>query len=116
MQTLAASACRSLRLHASPFLAMNSRVAYAGGKQPVFRRIVNLMPPHRVYVESHLGGGAVLLAKRPAAVNIGIDLDQRVLARFGHLPGNHRFICGDAVEVLRSIQPGADTLIYCDPP
>ena len=93
-----------------------SRVSYAGGKQSVFRRIVNLMPPHRIYVESHLGGGAVLRAKQPASVNIGIDRDHRVLTRFQHLPANYRFICGDAVEVLESVRPGVDTLIYCDPP
>jgi site-specific DNA-adenine methylase len=33
------------------------------------------MPPHRVYAEPFLGGGAVMCAKRPASLNIGIDQD-----------------------------------------
>ena len=58
----------------------------------------------------------MLRAKRPASVNIGIDRDHRVLSRFHHMPPTYRFICGDAVEVLDSVRPGADALIYCDPP
>jgi DNA adenine methylase len=34
------------------------------------------MPPHDVYIEPFLGGGALMRHKRPAAVNIGIDLDE----------------------------------------
>lgn len=32
------------------------------------------MPPHRVYIEPFLGGAAVMRLKRPAALNIGVDL------------------------------------------
>lgn len=48
---------------------------YPGGKGACFRHIVNLMPPHDVYIESHLGGGNVLERKKPARLNIGIDAD-----------------------------------------
>jgi DNA polymerase-1 len=40
-----------------------------GGKQPLARRIVGLMPPHTHYVEPYFGGGAVLLAKDPEGVS-----------------------------------------------
>ncbi len=33
------------------------------------------MPPHAVYIESHLGGGAVITHKREAKRNIGIEID-----------------------------------------
>jgi len=67
------------------------RWPYPGGKNGsgVYQRIINLMPPHRVYIEPFLGGGAVLRLKRPAAVNIGLDLDSAVIdAAAGALVGS----------------------------
>lgn len=52
---------------------------YAGGKGRCYQRIINLMPAHRVYIEAYLGGGSVMLHKRPAVMNIGIDLDADVI-------------------------------------
>jgi DNA adenine methylase len=51
-------------------------VGYPGGKNGagVFQRIINLIPPHEVYIEPFLGGGAVMRLKRPARLNIGLDL------------------------------------------
>src|SRR3954470_21500968 len=61
----------------SPFA--HDSVHYPGGKGLSFRHIINLMPPHGRYIETHLGGGAVMRHKRPARENIGIDLDDRVV-------------------------------------
>jgi len=54
---------------------------YPGGKSGagVYQTLINLMPPHDVYVEPFLGGGAVMRLKRPAAVNVGIDRDRTAL-------------------------------------
>ena len=52
---------------------------YPGGKGSVFQKIINLIPPHHTYIESHVGGGSVLDAKRPATLNIGVDLSLRAL-------------------------------------
>lgn len=35
--------------------------------------------PHEVYIETHLGGGAVLRHKRPAGRNIGIERNGQVI-------------------------------------
>jgi len=59
-------------------------VGYPGGKNGagVYQTIINLMPPHRVYIEPFLGGGAILRLKRPAAVTVGLDLDPAVISQW----------------------------------
>jgi DNA adenine methylase len=54
---------------------------YPGGKNGsgTYQRIINLIPPHRVYIETHLGSGAVLRNKKPARRNFGIDLNFDIL-------------------------------------
>ena len=39
--------------------------------------IIALMPPHDTYIETHLGGGAIMQRKAPALRNIGIDCPRR---------------------------------------
>jgi DNA adenine methylase len=58
--------------------------AYFGSKATsgLCQLIVALMPPHDVYIESHLGGGAIMQRKPPALRNIGIDLNRRALEKF----------------------------------
>jgi D12 class N6 adenine-specific DNA methyltransferase len=62
---------------------MLQTMAYFGGKagSGVFQTLINLMPPHEVYIEPFLGGGAVMRMKRPARLNIGIDLNAAVIAK-----------------------------------
>ena len=52
--------------------------ATAGLCQP----LITLMPPHSVYLETHLGSGAIMQRKPVARRNIGIDIDAQALARF----------------------------------
>ena len=61
--------------------------------------IIALMPPHDTYIETHLGGGAIMQRKPPALRNIAIDLDAAPLAQFErHYPVEkvhgcaHRFL------------------------
>lgn len=90
---------------------------YPGGKGKCFQRLINLMPLHRVYIESHLGGGAVLRHKRPAEVSIGIDIDAQVIEHWLAQPTK---LCelahADAVSFLASFAYQGDELIYADPP
>ena len=127
---------------------MLAGMVYPGGKSGagVYQTIINLMPPHDVYMEPFLGGGAIMRQKRPAALNIGIDLDAAALARFsdanfsadidrngdaaGTLAGNddapgsiaissdarYRFRQGCGLAFLRSYSFTGNELVYCDPP
>ncbi len=56
-------------------------MGYPGGKNGAgtYQKIINQLPPHRVYIEPFLGSGAIMRHKRPAAINIGGDLDRDVL-------------------------------------
>lgn len=90
---------------------------YAGGKNQVFRALVNLMPPHSVYIEAFLGSGPVLRYKSAARINIGIDLDEHaiVAAREWAKPGT-RLIHGDAFRFLDNYPFSGDEMLFCDPP
>jgi DNA adenine methylase len=60
-----------------------------GGKAYLARRIVALMPEHRVYVEPFIGGGSVLLNKRPADREIAGDLDAGLIRMWWSLQGEN---------------------------
>lgn len=87
-----------------------------------YQAIISRMAPHDVYIETHLGGGAVMLNKPPALRNIGIDIDIQTLEDFtsqyrAAMP-HIDLICADAVNYLRSFDFSAAgrVQLYCDPP
>ena len=80
-------------------------MTYPGGKSGagVYQRIINLIPPHRVYIEPFLGGAAILRHKRPADVSIAIDADARALDLVQSSEPSMKactFINGDAISFL----------------
>jgi hypothetical protein len=74
-----------------------------------------MMPPHHTYIETHLGGGAIMKRKPPALENIGIDIDPRPLARF-ECGYPVRLVNGCAHELLRDYAFDGTELVYSDPP
>jgi DNA adenine methylase len=77
--------------------------------------IIALMPPHDTYIETHLGGGAIMKRKPAARHNIGIDLNARALARFQcHYPVEK--IHGCAHRFLDEYPFTGRELVYSDPP
>jgi hypothetical protein len=77
--------------------------------------IIALMPPHDTYIETHLGGGAIMQRKPPALRNIAIDLDAAPLAQFEcHYPVEK--VHGCAHRFLREFDFRGRELLYCDPP
>lgn len=90
---------------------------YPGGKGLSFRNIINLLPPHRVYIETHLGGGAVLRHKKPSTLDIGLDIDNRVTDKWQEIYNQQYDVrCSDAHSFLKNYNFCGDEVIYCDPP
>ena len=90
---------------------------YFGSKAALglYQNIIAMMPPHDTYIETHLGGGAVMRKKPPARNNIAIDIDPEPLASFDC--GYHVQKINDcAHRYLREYDYAGSELIYCDPP
>lgn len=75
------------------------------------------MPPHSTYIESHLGSGKVLLNKKPAQKNVGIDADKTVIEYWRRTnPNLCTLVHGDAAEFLAEYPFLGTELVYADPP
>lgn len=92
---------------------------YPGGKNGsgVYQRLINLIPPHSLYVEAFLGSGPIMRLKRPAPGSIGIDADGIPLSSFprDQVP-NLMLIKTDAVDWLTRNPLPDDAFVYLDPP
>lgn len=92
---------------------------YPGGKGAAgaHQAIINNIPPHEVYIETHLGGGNILERKRPAAVSHGVDVDADVIATWAarEVPGLVLHCC-DAVDFLDGYAFTGREFVYVDPP
>lgn len=91
--------------------------AYFGSKATsgLCQAIIAMMPPHDTYIESHLGGGAIMQRKPAALHNIGIDRHARPLAGFA-CDYPVQLVNGCAHQYLRDYDYQGRELIYCDPP
>ena len=92
-------------------------MSYFGSKATsgLCQPIIAMMPPHETYIETHLGGGAIMKRKPPARHNIGIDLDRRVLGRF-QCEYPVELISGCAHRFLAEYEYQGRELVYSDPP
>lgn len=91
---------------------------YLGSKATsgLCQALISMMPPHATYIETHLGGGAIMKRKAPSLRNIGIDLDPQPLSEF-ECTYPVELINGCAHEFLKSFPfTGTEELVYCDPP
>lgn len=91
--------------------------SYFGSKATsgLCQAIIAMMPPHDTYIETHLGGGAIMRHKPPALRNIGIDLNGRALERF-QCDYAVELIHGCAHRFLAEYEYQGRELVYCDPP
>ena len=91
--------------------------SYFGSKAAfgLFQPIIALMPPHDTYIETHLGGGAIMKRKPPAITNIGIDIDPQALSAFDcDYPVRLENDC--ALRFLSNYPFTGSELVYSDPP
>jgi site-specific DNA-adenine methylase len=87
-------------------------------------QIISMMPAHRVYLEGFGGTGAVLLRKRPAAVNVIIETDANAAAQLrvsvkaciAMAAANVNIIEGDVFDYAAGLLAMPDLLAYFDPP
>ena len=77
--------------------------------------IIAMMPPHDIYIETHLGGGAIMRRKLAALHNIGIDRDARALGEF-QCDYPVELIHGCAHRFLSEYAFEGTELLYSDPP
>jgi DNA adenine methylase len=85
--------------------------ATSGWCQP----IIAMMPPHDTYIETHLGGGAIMKRKPSALNNIGIDIDPQPLADF-QCEYPLQKVNGCAHQFLTEYDYHGRELVYSDPP
>ena len=91
-------------------------VHYPGGKAKTFHHMVNLIPPHRVYIEPFLGLGSVMKAKRRAETEFGVDLDKRALEMSNLKDAGIQLIHDDGIDFLEKYPFEGHEVVYCDPP
>ena len=77
--------------------------------------LIAMMPPHDTYIETHLGGGAIMRRKPAALHNIGIDRDARALGEFD-CDYPVELIHGCAHRFLGEYAFEGSELLYSDPP
>lgn len=61
---------------------MHRVLKYSGSKWNIAKKLVELIPPHKSYVEPYFGSGAVLFSKPPSRIEIINDLDSDVVNLF----------------------------------
>lgn len=91
--------------------------SYFGSKATsgLCQAIIAMMPPHDTYIETHLGGGAIMKRKPPALHNIGIELNERALAKF-ECDYPVQLVHGCAHRFLAEYEFRGRELVYSDPP
>jgi DNA adenine methylase len=57
-------------------------ISYYGGKQGMQKKILPLIPKHRVYVEPFFGGGTIFFAKGPSYLEVINDINDNVVNFF----------------------------------
>jgi len=98
--------------------------SYRGGKgaMGVHQYIISKMPKHKVYIETHLGSGRILLKKKLANSSIAIDIDAKVIEDFKRYSINKfddtniKLLNTDALKFLIDYNFTGEELVYLDPP
>lgn len=58
---------------------MRTPITYYGGKQKMAKKIVSMIPAHKIYCEPFFGGGAVFFEKKPSKVEVINDTNDQLI-------------------------------------
>lgn len=97
---------------------------YFGGKGAagVVHKIINEIPRHDVFISGFLGKCAVMRWKRPASLNIGIDIDPNIIYEWSSVSNDALHLeCKDFLLYLTKYRYlkelyNKSTFLYLDPP
>jgi site-specific DNA-adenine methylase len=99
---------------------MQKNISYPGNKgvNPLLPNIINLIPPHKHYVELFLGSAGVARHIYPAVSMVGVERSQKIIERFRNDYPTGMVVINDCAIswLLRNLVVLADTFIYLDPP
>jgi len=68
---------------------MRTPITYYGGKQMIAKRIVSLIPKHKIYCEPFFGGGAVFFKKPPSKLEVINDINDRLMTFYRVIQDDH---------------------------
>lgn len=83
------------------------------GQAGLFEKIINLIPPHLVYIEAFGGLATIARRKKPAAESYVIDRQRNPKLV---LPPHVQFVRGCGIEFLKTREWSGREFVYCDPP
>ncbi len=91
---------------------------YPGGKgaDGTYQRLINDIPPHHTFISLFLGNCGVLRHKRPARINIGVELDELVVDAWSDAPQWVSVRHQDAFRFLEQQELPRNTFLFVDPP
>jgi DNA adenine methylase len=58
---------------------MTTPITYYGGKQKLTKKILSILPQHKLYAEPFIGGGAVFFSKEKSAVEVINDTNKELI-------------------------------------
>ncbi len=92
---------------------------YNGGKNAhgTYQQIINLIPPHKIYIEPFVGSGAIFRNKLPAVLTVLNDKDPKMFKYWTkQKPPKSEIYNLEALDVLNLNSSNDQMFIYCDPP
>jgi len=101
-------------------LSTEASTSYFGGKSGsgTYQKIINEIPKHDVFVSGFLGHCGILRHKKPARVNIGFELNTKVINDW--CPHDKLTICEESFMnsawVGSYVKPNSKIFMYLDPP
>ncbi|MEX1120874.1 MAG: DNA adenine methylase [Balneolales bacterium] len=81
---------------------MKPPISYYGGKQRMAGKIIAMIPDHKIYTESFLGGGAVFWNKEPSDHEVINDVDDNIINFYRVLQENFDDLFGEISSTLHS--------------